>query len=158
MNNNGNGTKPKLELQVNIPAKIKLLQDKPATGTSQYGQWWLYNVSFDEKEYSMFTPEPVQKFIEDNQLKKGDEIEVTKTLTKQGRTNVIDFSINLISKQNGQDTKSNGNGKSDDIKIMRECFKSAMELQSELGSIVDINRVGLSLYIARTKNGNGYQF
>jgi hypothetical protein len=157
MNNNGNG-KPKLELLVNIPTKIKLLQDTPATGTSQYGKWYLYNVEFEGCENSFFSPEQVQKFIEDNHLKKGDELEITKTLTKNGKTNVVDFKINLISKQNGQDTKpTNGNGKPDDIKIMRECLISAIELQKELGSVVDVNKIGMSLYIARTKNGN-FQF
>lgn len=154
---NGNNGKPKLELQVNIPTKIKLLQDQPATGTSQYGKWYLYNVEFEGNENSFFSPEQVQKFIEDNQLKKGDEIEITKTLTKNGKSNIVDFKINLISKQNGQVTKPNGNGKTDDIKIMRDCLISAIELQKELGSVVDVNKIAMSLYIARTKNGNGFQ-
>jgi hypothetical protein len=157
--NNGNG-KQKLELQVNIPTKIKLLQDKPASGESQYGKWFLYNVFSDNQEQSLFAPEQVQTFIETNEIRKGDEISVTKVLTRNGKKNTIDFKIELISKHTEQAEKPavNGNGKPDDIKIMRECLISAIELQKELGSVVDVNRVGLSLYIAKTKNGNGYQF
>lgn len=157
--NNGNG-KTKLEFQINIPCKIKLLQDKPATGESQYGKWFLYNVFADNQEQSLFAPEQVQNFIEANELRKGDEISVTKILTKNGKKNTIDFNIELINKHTEQVEKpaTNGNGKPDDIKIMRECLMSAIELQKELGSVVDVNRVGLSLYIAKTKNGYGYQF
>ena len=157
---NGNG-KAKLDLQVNIPTKIKLLQDTPATGTSQFGKWYLYSVMCDDTEQSFFAPEPVQKFIEDNQLKKDDEIQITKSITKNGKTNVVDFKVELLSKQASSNEKSsngNGNGqKPDDVQIMRECLKAAIDLQSELGAIIDINRVGLSLYISKTKNGN-YQF
>lgn len=157
--NNGNG-KSKLEFQINIPCKLKILQDKPATGESQYGKWFLYSVFADNQEQSLFAPEQVQKFIEANELKKGDEISVTKILTKNGKKNAIDFNIELINRHTEQVEKpsTNGNGKQDDIKIMRECLISAIELQKELGSVVDVNRVGLSLYIARTKNNGAYQF
>jgi len=159
MNNNGN--KPKLELQLNIPCRIKLMQDKALTGNSNFGTWYLYNVIAEDKDQPFFAPVQVQDFIENNQLKKGDELQVTKVLTKEGKRNVIDFDIQLLSKQPTQDSTnakpSNGNGKPDDIKIMRECLIAAIELQKELGSVVDVNKVGLSLYISKTKNGN-YQF
>lgn len=157
--NNGNG-KPKLEFQINIPTQLKLMQDKPATGESQYGKWFLYSVFAEGQEQSLFAPLEVQSFIESNKLKKGDEISVTKILTKNGKKNIIDFNIELINKLTEQTEKPapNGNGKTDDVRIMRESLISAIELQKELGSVVDVNRVGLSLYIARTKNGNGYQF
>jgi hypothetical protein len=151
---NGNG-KSKLDLQLNVPTKIKLLQDTPATGTSQFGKWYLYSVMCDETEMSFFAPEPVQQFIETNQLKKDDEIQITKSITKNGKTNVVDFKVELLTKQEPKPV--NGNGKPDDIKIMRECFITAINLQKELGSVVDVNKVGLSLYISKTKNGN-YQF
>ncbi len=161
---NGN-TKPKLELQVNVPTNIRLLQDKPATGESTYGKWWLYNVECEEIEYSFFAPEPVQQYIETNHLGRGAELQLTKTLTKNGKANVVDYRIELLTKapaasvpsvppSNGSPKPTNGNGS--DHKIMRDCLIAAIELQKELGSVVDVNRVGLSLYIARSKNGNGY--
>ena len=156
---NGNNGKPKLELQVNIPTKIKLLQDTPATGTSQYGKWYLYNVEFEGNENSFFSPEQVQKFIEDNKLKKGDELEITKSIIKDGKKSVIDYKIELLTiHESSNQTQPNGNGKTDDIKIMRDCLISAIDLQKELGSVVDVNKVALSLYISKTKNGNSYQF
>ena len=151
--NNGNG-KPKLELQVNIPTKIKLLQEKPATGESQYGKWWLYSVMADGIEYSLFTPEQVQKYIEEHGLKKNDELQITNTNTKSGKSNIVDFQIELVNKaESHTNTNTTATNGSNDIKIMRECLIAAIELQKELGSVVDVNRVGLSLYISKTKNG-----
>jgi len=153
---NGNG-KLKLELQVNIPTKIKLLQDKPATGESNYGKWYLYSVLSDETEMSFFAPEQVQKFIEVNALGKGDELEITKTLTKDGKKNVVDYKIELLTRQTPT-APVNSNNKPNDIKIMRDCLISSIELQKELGSVVDVNKIAMSLYISRSKNGNSYQF
>lgn len=155
---NGNGTKPKLDLILNKPLVIRLMQSSPAKGESMYGKWWLYNVEDDNhKEHSFFAPEQVQKFIEENQIRKGDVIQITKTMVKNGRNNVLDFQIELISRNTEPETKQTGSH-SDDIAIMKDCLKSAIELQSELGPVVDVNRIALSLYISRSKNGNGYQF
>ena len=145
-------SKPKLELKVNEATKIKLLQDSPARGTNQFGNWFLYSVMNDDKEKSFFAPEQVQKFIEENHLKKGDELTITKSLTKNGKSNVIDFKMELIPHGNGQDIKPDDNGKPDDIKIMRDCLMAGITLQKELGSVVDVNKIAMSLYIARTKN------
>ena len=163
MNGNGNNTKPKLELQVNVATKIKILQDEPATGTSSYGPWWLYNVEIDGQEHSFFAPEPVVKFIEDNQLKKGDEISILKTLVKNGKKNVPDFKIEIVAEHKESVVEkmsppTNGNGKHDDIKkIMHDSYTMALELQNEFPTL-DLNRVALSIFISQTKNGNGYQF
>ena len=153
---NGNG-KPKLELQVNQPIKIKLLQDKPATGESSVGKWWLYSVECEDKEQSFFTPEPIQQFIENNALGKGDELLVTKILTKNGKANVVDYRVELLTKK-ALVPPANGSPKADDYQIMRLAMQQAIELQKELGSVIDVNRVGISLYISRSKNGNGYQY
>jgi len=134
------------------------LQNKPDTGESQYGKWFLYNVIANNQEQSLFAPEQVQNFIEENQLKKGDVMQITKTMIKNGRNNVIDFKIEVISKHTKPVNKPEEIRIADDIAVMKDCLKSAIELQLELGPVVDVNRIALSLYISRTKNGNGYQF
>jgi len=55
--------KQKLELQVNIPTTIKLLQTDPATGENNYGKWYLYNIECEGSEYSYFAPEKVVKLL-----------------------------------------------------------------------------------------------
>jgi hypothetical protein len=151
---NGNG-KPKLELPVNQPVKIKLLQDKGVIGQSSYGPWCLFNVESNGSEFSFFVPEPIQKFIGDNQLGRNDELQITKSITNNGKS--FDFKIELITKAPVPPAPvSNGSPKADDYQIMRLAMQQAIELQKELGSVIDVNRVGISLYISRSKNGNGY--
>lgn len=77
--------KPKLDLQVNIPATIKLLMDKPVTGSNAYGNWYLFGVEYEGQEYSFFATEDVAKYAEENNLRKGDSIKVTKTIVKMVR-------------------------------------------------------------------------
>lgn len=159
---NGNG-KLKLELPINQPLTLKLLQDEPATGTSSYGPWWLFNVEADGQEQSFFAPEQVVKFIQDNGLKKNSMISITKTLIKHEKKTTPEYKIELVASQEVQTAErntppNNGNGKSDDsIKIMRECLIAGIDLQKELGSVVDVNKVALSLYISKTKNGSSFQ-
>lgn len=145
-------SKPKLELKINEPTKIKLLQTDCVTGESNFGKWFLYNVLAEGKEQSFFPPEQVVKYIQENSLKKGDELSITKSLTKNGKSNVINFKMDFVTKENEQDIKPDENGKSDDIKIMRECLMAGIQLQKELGSVVDVNKISMSLYIARIKN------
>ena len=153
MNDNN---KPKLELQVNIPTKVKLLQDQPATGESQYGKWWLYNILVDEKEKSFFAPEKVVQFISDNQLKRNCEIEITKKLVKNGNKNTADFLIEIVSNGKSQDTSTNtndtNNQKRNDYDNMVEALKEALKIKENLKSdIIDVNKIGITLFIQKCR-------
>lgn len=86
-------SKPKFELDINIPRTFKLLQISPATGESTFGKWWLYNIISSGKEYSFFAPEKVVNFINENHISQQDEIIITKKITKSGKTNIVDFEI-----------------------------------------------------------------
>lgn len=157
--------KPKLDLQVNIPATIKLLMDKPVTGSNSYGNWYLFGVEFEGQEYSFFATEDVAKFAEVNNLRKGDTVKVTKTLIKNGRRNQTAYELEIINKNhpsangNGQTAVINGNGHSNGIseeyKIMRDCLAQGIKLQQDLGSVIDVNRIAITLFITRTKSKNG---
>ena len=153
--NENNKTKQKLELQVNIPTKVKLLQDNPAIGENQYGKWFLYNVLSNNKEQSFFAPEQVVKFISQYNLKRHSEIEITKKLVKNGNKNTADFLIELVSNGNPQDTSSNpinseGHG-SNGYETMLDAVKEAMKIREELGVDVDINKIGITLFIQKCK-------
>ena len=155
-NGNGTNTKPKLELPVNTPVKIKLLQDKAILGQSSFGPWCLFNVESNGTEFSFFVPEPIQQIIDSNNLGRNDELQITKTITNNGKG--FDFKVELLTKAPVTPKSDNGSPKTDDYQIMRLAMSQAIELQKELGSVIDVNRVGISLYISRSKNGNGYQY
>ncbi len=153
--------KPKLDLQVNVPATIKLLMDKPVTGSNTYGNWYLFGVEYEGQEYSFFATEEVAKFAEANNLRKGDSLKVTKTLVKTGRKNQTGYQLEIMNKSqsvsngNGNTAVINGNGSTDDYKIMRDCLAMGIKLQQDLGSVIDVNRIAITLFITRTKSKNG---
>lgn len=172
---NGNNTKPKLELQVNVPQKIKLLLDQPATGTSQYGDWWLYNVLSNEQELSFFAPESVVKFITENSLKRNSELEITKQIIKNGKKNVTDYKISIVNKEAEEEDRkvhteptgkakvsstdngvpeSNQTQNSNEYKKMLYSMKEAVLIRNELGADVDINKIGITLFIQKCKDNH----
>jgi len=155
--------KPKLDLQVNQPATIKLLMDKPVTGSNAFGDWYLFGVSYEGQEYSFFATEDVAKFTEENNLRKGDSIKVTKTIIKIGKKNQTSYQLEIVNKGqqshpasngNGQ-VATNGNGQADDYKVMHDCLAQGIKLQQDLGSVIDVNRIAITLFITRTKAKNG---
>jgi len=105
-------SKPKLELQINIPSTIKLLQSEPATGENSYGQWWLYNVECEGQEYSYFAPEKVVQILKANNVGLDDEVVITKKLVKIGKKNVTDYDIHVLENNNTPvHTNNNTNGR-----------------------------------------------
>jgi len=164
--------KPKLDLQVNIPATIKLLMDKPVTGSNAYGNWYLFGVEYEGEEYSFFATEEVAKFAEENNLRKGDSIKVTKTFVKVGKKNQTSYQLEIVSKGQQSDPASNGTGQSvvngnthingnangqfvEDYNVMHDCLAQGIKLQQDLGSVIDVNRIAITLFITRTKAKNG---
>ena len=161
--NENNNNKPKLELEVNVKKKIKLLQDKAATGVSSYGKWWLYNVLSNDQEQSFFAPEQVVEFISENQLKKNSELEITKKLVKNGKKNVTDFEISIV--QNGAakgNPGSNGEPElpssdeqyqvSSEFKTMLHSMNEALMLRDKLGGDVDVSKIGITLFLTKIKS------
>jgi len=163
--------KPKLDLQVNIPATIKLLMDKPVTGSNAYGNWYLFGVEFEGQEYSFFATEEVSKFAEENNLRKGDMIKVIKTIIKNGKKNQTSYLLEIVSKGQQSHPASNGNSQTEkanshtngnangqiveDYNVMHDCLAQGIKLQQDLGSVIDVNRIAITLFITRTKAKNG---
>ncbi|MFZ1320771.1 MAG: hypothetical protein WAT71_04370 [Ignavibacteria bacterium] len=178
--------KEKLELQVNIPTKIKLLQAEPATGVNSYGDWFLYNVECGDQEYSYFAPEKVVKLLQENNVGKDDEVVITKKLIKSGKKNITDYEVCVLENKavaenhhqsngstngyaNGNNnfnesavsvTNNNGNfGRTNggspaldkDYVLMLDCMTNAMMLRDELGHDVDVNKLGITLFLRKVK-------
>jgi len=185
--------KPKLELQVNIPTTIKLLQSEPATGENSYGKWYLYSVECNGTEYSYFAPEKVVKLLKENAVTVDDEVVITKKLIKNGKKNITDYEVCVLEnealavsshKTNGYSngnsngyhngngnsngytngitngtsteiTKINNNGNSPvlskDYQVMLQSMTEAMMLRDELGHDVDVNKLGITLFLRKVK-------
>ncbi len=191
-------SKPKLELQVNIPTTMKLLQSEPATGENSYGRWYLYSVECDGTEYSYFAPEKVVKMLRENEVSVSDEVVITKKLIKNGKKNLTDYEVSVLESTataeersghrseeyknalsvNGRNGHSadpvqgaangttvayaNGNGSagrtnvrspvlSKDYQVMLQCMTEAMILRDELGHDIDVNKLGITLFLRKVK-------
>ena len=155
----------KLELQLNKTEILELLFDEPVVGQSRFGEYYLYSVK-DRKgeEYSFFAPDELHEKMK--QLHKGNKVEVTKLAEQNGKKILTKYDLKLV--RNGtqptqpadnKEPKSNGNNGSKDtyFEAMLSSYEDAIKIQEKLNGMVDVNRIAITLFIARSKiNGNGY--
>ena len=89
--------KPKLELQVNKPTKIRLLFEKCVEGSSNYGKYFLYNILNGDgsTEYSLFAPEPLHEELK--KFRKDDELLITKLAAQRGQKLVVTWDVQKVS-------------------------------------------------------------
>jgi len=139
---------------------FELLFDEPMVGQSKYGEYYLYAVkNGTDTEYSFFAPDDVHEKLKD--LHKGDRFEITKTAEQKGTKIVTKHEVKLLAASSArptQPTPMNNNIQKDTyFEAMLVSYKDALKIQDELNGMVDVNRIAITLFIARSKiNGNGY--
>ena len=140
----------KLELELNKPVKIELLQDQCLIGTSRYGKYYLYNVrNGGNDELSYFADKEVHEQLKD--LKRGDKVEICKKAEQKGTKIITCFDVKVL-KNETPSSKDNY------FETMLASYQDAQKIQKELNGMVDVNRIAITLFIARSKNsGNGFQ-
>ena len=140
----------KLELELNKPVKIELLQDQCLIGTSRYGEYYLYNVrNGGNDELSYFADKDVHEQIKD--LKRGDIVEICKRAEQKGTKIITSFDVKVL-KNETPSTKDNY------FQTMLSSYQDAQKIQEELNGMVDVNRIAITLFIARSKIiGNSFQ-
>ncbi|TAK54026.1 MAG: hypothetical protein EPO24_13595 [Bacteroidetes bacterium] len=151
---------PKLELQLNESAKLKLLKDKCYEGSSSYGTYYLYSVEQEGVEKAFFAPVEVHQQIVQHRLKAGDEFRLSKVAGQNGKKITGQLIFELEQKAVApQQLPTNGNGqlKKDDLReIMRLCIADAIDITKSFGNVPfqneDIRAISSCLFIARTRN------
>ena len=156
----------KLELQVNNPVEIELVYDDPVTGENQYGEYFLYAVkTSDGSEYAFFPPREVHEALKD--LRAGDKALVTKIAAQRGSRIVSKYDVSVngksATKVDSADKKEASSSKEvitgdNYYNAMLQSLKDGLNLSEEINglSLDHIIRISLSLFIQRTKNGNGH--
>jgi hypothetical protein len=82
---NGNGFRPKLQLDVNVPIVATLLYDEPKLVPSKYGgDQYLYAVETNGQEYSLFLDPEVSQMIQRLQVGKGGAIRIARMTVRDG--------------------------------------------------------------------------
>jgi hypothetical protein len=147
----------KLELDLNKPVKIELLQDQCLIGTSRYGEYYLYNVrNGGNEELSYFADKEVHEKLKD--LHKGDKVEICKRAEQKGNKILTSFDVKVL--QNNVESLEKPNNKNLDdnyYDLMLNSCRDAVRIQNELGGLMDAKSLAVTLFIARSKiNGNGY--
>jgi hypothetical protein len=147
---------PKLELQVNVPTQIQLLNDKCIEGSSQYGVYHLYNiVNGDGKtKHSLFAVDELHEQLK--KFKKDDELQVTILAASRGNKIVVTWEVKKLNENvpaeatvNNQTNLTNPN---DDFlyTAMEKSLEQSISLAKRFNS-VPIDKLAISLFIARTK-------
>lgn len=143
--------KPKLELELNKPVKIEILQDQPLIGTSRFGEYYLYNVrNGNGQEYSFFPDKEVHEKLKD--LSKGDKVEICKRAEQKGTKILTTFDVKVL--QNTIESPEKPNNKTLDdnyYELMLTSCRDAVRIQNELGGLMDAKSLAVTLFIARSK-------
>ena len=158
----------KLELAINTPTEISLLFDDCVSGQSQYGTYNLYAIEANGSEWSFFAPDSVHEQIKN--LKKGDSAIVTKLAAQRNNKIVTAYDVVMPKKVEAVTAPNNVQpfvelddqplaskeniGADPTYQIMLGSLRDAVAITNELGGMVDANRIGITLFIARSKSNS----
>ena len=146
--NNGNGNPPKIELELNQEARLKIL--KPVyQGQNSYGKFYLYSVAdLDTGETkSLFAPDEIHSIIQEQKLGVGSEFLLKRVQNGKKGSSKLELSlVNVAAPPSPADNLKD---------IMRQCLTEAVEIVHSLPDIPfqndDIRAICASLFIARTR-------
>ncbi len=161
----------KLEFAINTPTEITLLYDEPITGQSQYGTYNLYAVESGGSEWSLFAPDSVHEEIKN--LSKGQSAIITKLAAQRGNKIVTAFDVIMPKKAEAVTTnniqpyvefdnsnqppvskRNIGDEHHPTYNIMLKSLRDAVSIAKQLDGVIDANRIGITLFIARSKSNN----
>ncbi len=149
---------PKLELPLNIPVTITLLQDQPVCGNSQYGPYYLYNIVNGDGQTprSFFAAPEVHEKLKE--LKKGDRAKLLKKAEQRGSKIITVYEVEVEKTQQTSATAVINNGSNDNFfELMLQSCRDAVKIQNELGGLMDPKSVAVTLFIARSRvTANGF--
>ena len=126
-------------------------------GNSTYGEYFLYAVKQgNNEEYNFFAPEEVH--VKLKELHKGDKVQITKIATQSGSKILTDYELKVVYTSNGKQKEQTQPVNADIyFQAMLSSYQDALKIQEQLNGMVDVNRIAITLFIARSKvNGNGY--
>ena len=141
--------RPKMELEVNKPTRIKLLFNDCVEGSSKYGKYYLYAIQNGDgaSEYSLFAADELHKQLK--QFKKDDELLVTKLAASRGNKIVVTWDVQKLEKP----MEDNPPTPNEDVfyTAMEKSFDEALRIQNRFNGMANVNQIAITLFIQRTK-------
>ncbi len=117
-------------------------------GNSRYGEYYLYAVrNGTNTEYSFFAPPEVNEQIKT--LKKGDRFEITKLAEQKGSKILTKFDVKILNNKPPENPPPAS--KDNYYETMLSSYQDALKIQEQLNGMVDVNRIAITLFIARSK-------
>ncbi len=154
--------RPKMELEVNKPTRIKLLFNDCVEGSSKFGKYYLYAIQNGDgsTEYSLFAADELHKQLK--QFKKDDELLVTKLAASRGNKIVVSWEVKKINEDIAVDktdlSKANSPNPSDELFYiaMEKSFEDALRIQNRFNGMANVNQIAITLFIQRTKGNHSF--
>lgn len=151
--------RPKLELILNKPYRLKLLYDQPLTGDTPYNRdYYLYAVEdiITSTEYCFFPTEEVHQSLK--ALQQGDEFVIVKKALEKGSRLVTEYEVTKLD-SNSQEASNRGSVAAVDnwgLKaLMVGCIREANEVVQQCKDIaVDKTAIALKLFEHKVKGIN----
>jgi len=151
-----NNNRPKIDLKLNEPVRLKLLRE-PYEGENQYGPYYLYTVEESGVEKVYFATQEVHMKIQQSRLVTGDEFILEKTASQKGKKVITEITFEAMPAE-----RTNGNGSAvervgtpgDNLKaIMLQCLKDAVEVTHALEGVPteNIQKLATTLFIQRAR-------
>lgn len=147
--------RPKMELEVNKPTRIKLLFNDCVEGSSKFGKYYLYAIQNGDgsSEYSLFAADELHAQLK--QYKKDDELLVTKLAASRNNKIVVTWEVKKVNESNSitnLTSPANQPSSNDDFlyTAMEKSLEQSISLAKKFNS-VPIDKLAISLFIARTK-------
>ena len=154
-----NNNRPKIELKLNVPVRLKLLRDTPYEGENSYGPYYLYTVEESGVEKVYFATQEIHMKIRESKLVAGDEFILEKTANQRGKRVVTEITFEAMPAD-----RTNGNGSAvehigtngDNLKqIMHQCLKDAVDVTRAVEGVPfqteDIQKLATTLFIQRSR-------
>jgi hypothetical protein len=146
--------RPKMELEVNKPTRIKLLFNDCVEGSSKYGKYYLYAIQNGDgaSEYSLFAADELHKQLK--QFKKDDELLVTKLAASRGNKIVVTWDVQKMEKP----MEDNPPTSNEDVfyTAMEKSFDEALRIQNRFNGMANVNQIAITLFIQRTKGMHNF--
>jgi len=137
--------------------RLKLKFDKCLEGDSKTGHYFLYGVKREDgTELSFFAPLEIHSQIVAHKLKAGSEFILRKVAAQNGKRINGELIFQLVQQNGAQEKpmKTNGNGADNFKSVMQQSLEDAIEIAKSLKDTavqIDIQRIGMTMFIARTK-------
>jgi hypothetical protein len=145
--------RPKMELEVNKPTRIKLLFNDCVEGSSKFGKYYLYAIENGDgsSQYSLFAADDLHKQLK--LYKKDDELLVTKLAASRGNKIVVSWDVKKLNDEVSSEPVTPDNTY---YSAMEKSFEEALKIQNRFNGMANVNQIAITLFIQRTKGNHNF--